>query len=133
MHKLILSILAVWHGANGLFMLILPALWYETVPGVTHTGPFNGHFIADIAIAFLAAAAGLALATRHRGPLAAALLVAPAVFLGGHAILHAVEFTHGHLNPGEIIRDILIIVVPGLAPAVLLWRNLQIRQYGEAT
>ena len=34
--------------ANGLFMLVAPALWYELVPGVTDTGFFNQHFIRDI-------------------------------------------------------------------------------------
>ncbi len=133
MQKLILSAVAAWHGFNGLFMLMMPARWYETVPGVTHTGPFNGHFIADIAIAFLACAAGLALAVRHRGPIAAALLTAPAIFLGGHAVLHAVEFFHGHSGFGEIARDTLIIIIPGLTPAAFVWHNLQMKQLGEAT
>ena len=34
--------------ANGLFMLVAPAVWYELVPGVTETGFFNQHFIRDI-------------------------------------------------------------------------------------
>jgi len=36
--------------ANGLFMLVAPAVWYEFVPGVTDTGFFNQHFIRDIGI-----------------------------------------------------------------------------------
>ena len=31
--------------ANGLFMLVSPGGWYDAVPGVTTTGPFNQHFI----------------------------------------------------------------------------------------
>lgn len=131
MQKLILSILAVWHGFNGLFMLFMPMRWYEGVPGVTHTGPFNGHFIADIAIAFLASAIGLALAVRQPGPIAAALLIAPAAFLGGHAVLHAVEFFHGHMIATDILRDTLIILVPGLLPALFILKNLQLRTAGE--
>src|SRR5688572_21425144 len=36
--------------ANGLFMLVAPEPWYNLVPGVTDTGPFNQHFIRDIGI-----------------------------------------------------------------------------------
>jgi len=35
---------------NGLFMLVVPSAWYHFVPGVTHTGPFNQHFIRDIGL-----------------------------------------------------------------------------------
>jgi len=35
---------------NGLFMLVAPLAWYEIIPGVTHTGSFNQHFIRDIGI-----------------------------------------------------------------------------------
>lgn len=132
MHKLILSALAVWHGFNGVFMLAMPVRWYETVPGVTHTGPFNGHFIADIAIAFLASATGLAIAAAVKGSTAAALLVAPSVFLGGHAILHLAEFTHGHLGFAGMLRDAAIIVVPGLLPAWFLFTNFRRSTQGES-
>ena len=35
---------------NGLFMLVVPSAWYHFVPGVTHTGPFNQHFVRDIGL-----------------------------------------------------------------------------------
>jgi hypothetical protein len=46
---------------NGLFMLVVPSAWYHFVPGVTHTGPFNQHFIRDIGLIqmFLGAAFGI--------------------------------------------------------------------------
>lgn len=131
MQQLILAALAAWHGLNGALMLTMPRHWYDTVPGVTHTGPFNGHFIADIAFAFLASAAGLALAVRQTGLLAAALLFAPAIFLGGHALLHAVEFLHGHFGAAAIVRDAVLIVLPGLMPAILAWRFLKSAKTGE--
>lgn len=133
MTKIILAVLAAWHGLNGFFMLAMPVRWYETVPGVTHTGPFNGHFIADIAIAFLASAIGLALAASRPGHSVAAFLTMPAIFLGGHAVLHAVEFFHGHLNAYEIVRDTAIIIVPGLLPAILAFRVFHYQTRGAAT
>lgn len=131
MLKLGVIVLAGWHGLNGMFMLLFAERWYETVPGVTHTGPYNGHFIADIGIAFLASAIGLALAVRMRGIAAAALLVSPAVFLGGHALLHLTEFFHGHLSAAEIVRDTLVILVPGFAPAWLAWHYIETARNGE--
>lgn len=131
MQTFILFALAAWHGFNGFFMLLVPARWYESVPGVTHTGAFNGHFIADIGIAFLASAVGLALAARKSGRIAAALLIAPTAFLGGHAVLHVVEFSHGHLTSMDILRDSLLILVPGLLPALFAFRNSQSRAIGE--
>lgn len=130
MQRTILVILAALHGFNGLAMLVLPAHWYETVPGVEHTGPFNGHFVNDIGIAFLAAAAGLALAALRRDRLAA-LLAAPVIFLCGHAVLHLAGFFHGHSGVAEIVRDTFLILVPGLLPAVLLWQDLRTRSKGE--
>ncbi|MEZ5810657.1 MAG: hypothetical protein R3D45_04505 [Rhizobiaceae bacterium] len=129
MKRMILAILAAWHGFNGLFMLALPGRWYETVPGVEHTGPFNGHFVNDIGLAFLAAAAGLALAAFRPGR-SRAFLAAPAVFLGGHALLHLAEFLHGHSGAAEIARDTFLILVPGLLPAWLLWQDSRAARNG---
>ena len=62
MRRLIAAILAIPTLFNGLAMLGAGSLWYETVPGVSETGPFNPHFVQDIGVAFLVA--GLALAAR---------------------------------------------------------------------
>ena len=62
MQRLIAAILAIPTLFNGLAMLAAGPLWYETVPGVSETGPFNPHFVQDIGVAFLVA--GLALAAR---------------------------------------------------------------------
>jgi hypothetical protein len=43
----------IFLAANGLFMLVAPAVWYEFVPGVTDTGFFNQHFVRDIGIVSL--------------------------------------------------------------------------------
>ncbi len=131
MRKTLLLILVGWHGLNGLAMIAMPELWYQTVPGVTATGPFNGHFVADIAIAFLASAAGLAVAAARFRISAPAALVAPAVFLGGHAVLHLAEFFHGHMGMSEIARDTLLILIPGLLPAIVLWQDWQTAKQGE--
>ena len=45
MQRLIAAILAIPTLANGLVMLLAGPAWYERVPGVTETGPFNPHFV----------------------------------------------------------------------------------------
>jgi hypothetical protein len=116
--RILAVLLAVYHGANGLFMLALPRLWYASVPGVTETGPFNVHFVQDIGLAFLGASFALALFAR-RGVHHLVLWPA-ALFLGGHASLHLSEMLVHGATAWAALRDILTIVVPGLLPLVLI-------------
>lgn len=124
----LLIILAAWHAANGLFMLAAPGVWYGAVPGVTETGPANAHFIRDIGLGFLAAAAALALAARRgaappdRGPGLAALLAPALVFLVGHAGLHIAEMILHGARLGPALRDLALIVVPALLLLAVYWR-----------
>jgi hypothetical protein len=52
MWRPILLLIAAVHFANALMMWFAPHTWYETVPGVAMMGPFNLHFVRDIALAF---------------------------------------------------------------------------------
>jgi hypothetical protein len=117
MTRIVLFVLAAWHGANGLFMLLAPQRWYSRVPGVPDTGAFNPHFVADIGIAFLGCALALLAAAVTRGAMRAGLLLAPALFLGGHALLHLLE-PGGH-GPAAWVRDAIAILIPGLLPGVI--------------
>ena len=45
--------------ANGLAMLFASLAWYDTVPGVPTTGPFNPHFVKDIGAIYVACALAL--------------------------------------------------------------------------
>ena len=74
---------------NGLFMLLAPSAWYYFVPGVTHTGPFNQHFIRDIGLIqmFLGAAFGVGMIrpamapTQTEAPFKITQLVVLALFI----------------------------------------------------
>lgn len=114
--RIVLLVLGLYHGANGLVMLAAPSFWYGAVPGVTATGPANGHFIRDIGLAFLAAATALIWAARG-GP--HALIVVAVVFLGGHAAYHLIEMG---LHGGVSVRDLVVIVLPGFLPLAGLRR-----------
>jgi len=72
-------------GLNGLAMLVAGPLWYATTPGVDQTGPYNGHFISDIGIAFAAAAVSLLMGFL-RLPHARLFALPGVLFLIGHAV-----------------------------------------------
>ncbi|KRR27138.1 hypothetical protein CQ13_21955 [Bradyrhizobium retamae] len=93
---------------NGLAMLVAGPLWYETVPGVPDTGPFNPHFVQDIGAAFLVA--GLALAARAWRPRYWPAAVAGAGFLAAHGLIHLVLIVSGHAHHAAF--DLLAVVLP---------------------
>lgn len=113
-------LLAIFHGTNGLVMLLAPGLWYASVPGVPETGPLNLHFVRDIGLGFLASAVALVLFARDAGGRVVA--VPAAVFLGGHAGLHLAEIAVHGTNLGNGLRDLAAIVLPGLLPLAILAR-----------
>ncbi len=116
--RTLLLILAVYQGANGAVMLTAPEFWYGIVPDADHTGPLNTHFIRDIGLGFLAAAAALVIAMREE--LRAIALIPALIFLGGHAGLHAVEMIAHGSSGAAALRDITTIVIPAFLPLIAL-------------
>jgi peptidoglycan/LPS O-acetylase OafA/YrhL len=111
MRRQLAAILAIPTVLNGLAMLVAGPRWYETVPGVPDTGPFNPHFVQDIGVAFLVA--GLALAARAWRPRYWPAAVAGASFLAAHALLHLAMLAGGHTHHPAF--DLLAIVLPSAA------------------
>ncbi len=117
-----LLILGAFHLLNGLWMLGEPAVWYATVPGVTATGPFNPHFITDIALAFVASGAGLILgATKRRW--AASLAMAGATWPALHAFFHVWTWlSMGFPRALPVaLSEVLGVVAIGALGALLAW------------
>ena len=114
--RFVLYALALFYGANGAVMLAVPDLWYATVPDVAHTGSFNPHFVRDIGIAFLAASVSLVLGAGG----SRAALWPGAAFLGGHAALHIAEMALHGTTATAGLRDLALILVPGLLPLAIL-------------
>jgi len=130
--------------ANGIFMLLAPLTWYESVPGVTDTGAFNQHFVRDIGIIQLllglAFIVGLLRPEQRIG-----LWVAATLWLIAHGLFHVWEVAVGISAPSAIPRDFAAVQLPALIGAVLtLWairrdrvieriltRNLQREAKGE--
>lgn len=128
--RLVLILLGIYQAANGIVMLAAPDFWYVTVPGVTDTGPINMHFIRDIGLAFLAA--GTALLMTARLGISTALILPASVFLGGHALLHVAEMLVHGTSATAALRDIVLIVIPGLLPLYALWHGNSCNQESVA-
>lgn len=112
--------LAAYYGVNGAYLLLFSGHFYETVPGVTQTGPFNHHFIVDIGFAFLVSAAALGWGAYKR--------IAPlAVFGGGWPVLHGLYHLQIWLAAGLPLNRVALadwagVIVPALLlPLAAIW------------
>lgn len=112
--------------ANGLYMLAAPASWYEAVPGVVDTGPMNGHFIADIGLAYVASGV-LLVAGARAGRAFPYLAVAGALWPAMHALLHLWGWVaHGLPNePAMLASDALAVMAPSGLALIIAWRLLR--------
>lgn len=111
--RILAGLFGALNAANGVFMLADGPLWYASVPGAAHTGPYNPHFIADIGAAFLVA--GAALLARAWRPRYWPAALAGAGFIGFHAMVHLIEIAGGHTETAAF--DLSLIVVPAVLAA----------------
>jgi hypothetical protein len=118
--------------ANGLFMLVSPAAWYVSVPGVTTTGPFNQHFIRDIGIIFLFLGAAFAIGA-VRPDYRIVLWSAATLWLGCHATFHFWEVAVGICGPSALVRDFPAVTLPAILGALLVLWAVRDRRAARAT
>ena len=118
----LLAAIGLLHLASGLWMLLAPEHWYATVPGVIATGPFNPHFITDIALAFGLSGIGLMLGAR-RGTTPGAFAVAGTAWPAAHGLFHLWEWLTDGVpqDPMAATTALIGVMLPGLAGAVLAW------------
>lgn len=83
MNKLILFALAAYFTGLAAVLLIVPGMFYETVPGVSISGAYNAHFMRDVGLAFLLSAAALYFGTLRKDRVIA-------LFGAGFPLLHGV-------------------------------------------
>lgn len=112
------GLMALLFGANGAAMLLAPLPWYDAVPGVPQTGPFNPHFVRDIGAVYLMGALGMAwFAWRPAQGWAA--MAATAAWLTIHAAIHVYDATCGATPLADFRRDFLAIYVFAAIPLAL--------------
>src|ERR1700760_1642493 len=117
MQRWIAAILGVFNAANGLAMLFAGPIWWNSVPGVPDTGPYNPHFVQDVGAAFLVA--GLALAVRAWRPVYWPAAVEASGFLVAHDLIHLVMIAGGHDHHAG--ADLATVIVPA---ALALYSSL---------
>lgn len=104
--------------ANGVHMLFAPLPWYDAVPGVPATGPFNPHFVRDIGAAYLTAGLGaLWFGWRPREGWPA--LAAGALFLTFHAAIHVYDAACGADAWTDVQRDFVGVYLLAAVPLAL--------------
>lgn len=120
MTRSILYPLAVWLGVTGLWLLLSPAGFHASIPGVAETGPLNTHFFRDAGLAFIASSLALGLGAGLRDW---RVVLAGAGFPLLHGGLHLAEALHHgpHGGAGEVVATVL----PGVLAlvAALLMRH----------
>lgn len=112
---LLMGIAAV---ANGLFMLVSPGGWYDAVPGVTTTGPFNQHFVRDIGLIYLLAAISY-LSGAVKRQYRIALWAVPTIWIAAHALFHLWEVAVGISAHSAMARDFAAVTLPAIIGLLL--------------
>jgi uncharacterized protein YjeT (DUF2065 family) len=111
--------LGLFLGGNGLVMMIAPEPWYQSVPGVTETGPFNIHFVMDIGAGFVVTGTGFLwlVVDPARGWPAALIGTA---FVTLHALIHLIEAVAGHGMHG-VVQDLAGVYLPAAGALAVTW------------
>ncbi|MGQ0531156.1 MAG: hypothetical protein ACT4OF_00510 [Caulobacteraceae bacterium] len=115
--RIVAALLGLGGAANGAFMLAAPPLWYDSVPGLAHTGSFNPHFVMDIGVAYLVS--GLALIARAWRPRYWPAAVAGAAFMIGHALIHVADIALERMGNPNV--DVFLVIIPAALAAWAAW------------
>ncbi len=99
---------------NGLFMMLAPETWYRELPAaVPDFGPFNPHFVRDIACVFiLLGAASLTAAWKSSMRFPAALMLA--AFSSSHGLVHIFDTARGLVGTEHWLIDLPLVYLPAL-------------------
>ena len=112
MQRVLAGLLGLMQVATGAFMLAAPLAFFEQVPGVDETGPFNPHFVRDIGCAFLVAGLAFAWLALDRRAWPAAL--AGAAFLALHGLVHVWDGLAGRESAAHLAQDLPLTLGPAL-------------------
>ena len=115
----VLWIIAVMDIVTGIEMFFFPAAWFfSLVPGVTETGPFNGHLVMDGGTFFLAVGIGVVAAALNPRRNAIAVVVAAVAGIM-HSILHVYSHAAGLLSSHHMFTEVFGIYVPAIVLIVI--------------
>lgn len=112
------GLMALMLAGNGVVMLAASMAWYDAVPGVALTGPFNGHFVKDIGATYLSCGLGLGWFAWRPVQGWAAMAVA-AVWLTLHALVHVYDASCGASPLADLQRDFVGVYLLAAIPLAL--------------
>ena len=116
--RIVAAVMALAFLANGIAMLAAPLSWYDAVPGVPATGPFNPHFVRDIGCVYLVCALGAGwFAWRPAQGWPA--LCAAAAWLTAHAAVHVYDASCGASPLADVRRDFVGVYLFAAVPLAL--------------
>ena len=124
MPRISIGIVSAFYLLSGVYMLIAPSHWYEAVPGVTSTGPFNVHFVRDIGLVFIASAGALIWGA-VRGVRTVA--IAGAVWPCLHALFH-VQIWLARGTPVDTVAAVNLAAIQ-LPAWLALWAALKLPRH----
>lgn len=115
----LLWIIAAMDIVNGIEMFFFPTAWFfRLVPGVTETGPLNGHLVMDGGTFFLAVGVGLVAAALNPRRNSIAVVVA-AIAGVMHSVLHLYSHAAGLLSWQHMLTEVLGIYIPAVVLIVI--------------
>lgn len=104
----ILWSLVVYYLITGLYIAVLPFVFYETGPGVSDTGPYNMHFLRDVGFAFTVSAFGIAYGLKRK---LKPLVVFGTAWLAMHGLFHLILWFM-HPSSEGAVNDLVLVVLP---------------------
>lgn len=110
MWRILLIAIGVYYVLIGGYMWFAPLTWYSRTPGVSDTGPFNMHFVMDIALIFAVAGGAMLFGVIRRNRTACAI---GAIWPGLHAAFHIwIWITRGMPGDPVALANLLGIQFP---------------------
>lgn len=123
MRVVLVYILAFYFLGTAIYIFFWPQVFYANTPGVSAMGPFNLHFIRDVALAFLVSGAGMLYGVR-KGLRGVMVIGAAWPFL--HAIFHLYIWGKRGFPFDQIwASDLGLVIVPAFL-AMFLARTYKV-------
>lgn len=112
MLRYILTILATYFLLTGIYIFAAPVAFYENTPGLSDMGPYNFHFIRDVALIFLVSGGALLYGALKRNK---GVAIAGAAWPFLHGLFHLQIWAHRGFPFDQIaLVDMVAVILPGM-------------------
>jgi len=118
--RILALLLSIYFLLTGIYILTMPEMFFRNTPGLSSMGPFNMHFIRDVALTFLVSGGAMLWGAVKRNRTA---LICGAAWPFLHALYHCVIWGHRGFPFDHIFAvDVAAVIVPGVAALMLACR-----------